>query len=445
MPNIITRRKFLQASATAAAATSLLGGKVITAAAPKEKLRFAMIACGGRGGAHFGFAGREDIVALCDADLRAAKGRAKKFTKAKVYGDYRKLFDEMTKSIDAVVVATPDHNHYPAAMRALKAGKAVYCEKPLTWGVWEAQQLAIEAAKQKVATQMGNQGNAGQGWRITYEYVKAGAIGDVKEVHTWTNRPIWPQGMGRPEGKDPIPSWLDWEAWLGPAPMRPHKGGRVYLPFVWRGWHDFGAGALGDMACHTMNAMFQVMGTDYPTNVELVEATGRNDESFPRSEIIKWVFPRNDKRPGYTAYWYDGGRKPKRPPELEQGRRIPGTGTMFVGTKGTILVGGDYNNSPRLIPEAKQKEFGKPKQLLERSPGHSNEFMMAAKGDKPWNFPKSNFTYAGPMTAVMSLGVVAEKVGTPLEFDPKTLKFTNSDKANALLRRTPRKGWEKYM
>jgi hypothetical protein len=251
--------------------------------------------------------------------------------------------------------------------------------------------------------------------------------------------------MARPEGEDPIPDSLYWDGWIGPAPMRPFKKG-VYHGFKWRGFYDFGAGALGDMACHTMNALFQVMTPGYPTTVELLEHTGANKETFPKSEIIKWVFPKTDKRPGFESYWYDGGKKPKRPEELEKNLRVPGTGTMFVGTKGTILCSGDYNDSPRLIPETKRKEFGKPKQLLERSPGHHQEFMMAARGEKPWDYPKSNFQYAGPMTAVIQLGVVAQRVGMKkLEFDAKTMKFTNSEEANKLLRRTARKGWDKFM
>jgi len=340
-----------------------------------------------------------------------------------------------------VVVATPDHNHYFAVMRALKAGKHVYCEKPLTWGVWEAQQLEAETRKQKVATQMGNQGNAGQGWRIANALIKEGGIGAVKEAHTWTNRPIWPQGIGRPEGADPIPDSLDWNAWIGPAPMRPFKKG-VYHGFKWRGWLDFGAGALGDMACHTMNVVFQAMTPGYPTRVEPVSCSGRNNETFPKSEVIKWVFPATSARPGFDAYWYDGGKKPPRPAELEEGRKLPGTGCMFVGTKGTMLIGGDYNNSPQLIPESKRKAFGKPKTPIVRSVGHSREFLLACRGEKPWDYPKSNFTYAGPMTAVIVLGIISQRVGKTLDFDPTTLKFTNSPEANALLKRTPRSGWD---
>jgi len=438
MAGKLTRRDFLRTSA--AAATVVAGGSTLSAAPERKKVRFAIVGCGGRGRAHLGWAGSEKIVALCDTDAGAVAGAAKRSPDAKTYSDYRKLF-EHANDFDAVVVATPDHNHYFAVMRALKAGKHVYCEKPLTWGVWEAQQLEAETRKQKVATQMGNQGNAGQGWRIANALIKEGGIGAVKEAHTWTNRPIWPQGIGRPEGADPIPDSLDWNAWIGPAPMRPFKKG-VYHGFKWRGWLDFGAGALGDMACHTMNVVFQAMTPGYPTRVEPVSCSGRNNETFPKSEVIKWVFPATSARPGFDAYWYDGGKKPPRPAELEEGRKLPGTGCMFVGTKGTMLIGGDYNNSPQLIPESKRKAFGKPKTPIVRSVGHSREFLLACRGEKPWDYPKSNFTYAGPMTAVIVLGIISQRVGKTLDFDPTTLKFTNSPEANALLKRTPRSGWD---
>jgi len=441
----------MQSTAAATAAVGVLaGGSHIASGqakkAPGKKLRFAMIGCGGRAGAHYGWAGREKIVAVCDPD----KGRLKKRVRGDIkgYTDYRKLFEEMGDKIDAVVVATPDHNHFPAAMRALKLGKHVYCEKPLVWSVWEGQQLAKEVVKQKVASQMGNQGMGGGGWRLCDAYIKRGAIGDVKEVHTWTNRPIWPQGVGRPEGQDdPDKDGLDWNSWIGPAPMRPYKKGK-YHSFVWRGWLDFGAGALGDMACHTMNAMFKVLEPGYPTEVELMAVTGANDETYPLTETIRWSFPKTDKRPAFTAFWYDGkgsDRAVPIPSAYEEGRKLPRTGTMFVGTKGVLQVTGDYNNSPMLVPETARKAFGKPEPTVPGSKGgHMGEFVAAARGERPWDSPMSNFTYAGPMTAVIVLGIISQRVGAKLTFDPKTLKFTGPKcaEANKLLRRIERKGWE---
>jgi hypothetical protein len=439
-------------AATAAAATVIAGAGQADAkkkpanAGSGEKLRFAMIGCGGRAGAHYGWAGKEKIVAVCDPD----KGRLAKRVKGDIkgYTDYRKLFEEMGDKIDAVVVATPDHNHFPAAMRALKLGKHVYCEKPLVWSFWEGLELAREAKKQKVATQMGNQGMGGGGWRLCDAYIKGGAIGDVVEVHTWTNRPVWPQGIGRPEGEDDAKAdGLDWNSWIGPAPMRPYKKGK-YHSFVWRGWLDFGAGALGDMACHTMNAMFKVLEPGYPTEVELMASKNANDETYPSSETIRWSFPKTDKRPAFTAFWYDGPGSDKAvpiPPAYEKGRKLPRTGTMFVGTKGVLQVTGDYNNSPMLVPEKARQEFGKPKATIPGSNGgHMGEFVRAAKGQAAWDSPLSNFQYAGPMTSVIILGIISQRVAAKLSFDPKTLKFTGTkaDAANALLRRIERKGWE---
>jgi len=443
----------MQSTAAAAAAASVIAGSGQSVMAAKEapmdpgkKLRFAMIGCGGRAGAHYGWAGKEQIVAVCDPDTKRMKSRCKGDIKG--YTDYRKLFEEMGDKIDAVVVATPDHSHFPAAMRALKLGKHVYCEKPLVWSFWEGLELAREAKKQKVATQMGNQGMGGGGWRLCDAYIKGGAIGDVVEVHTWTNRPVWPQGIGRPKGEDDAKAdGMDWESWIGPAPMRPYKKG-VYHSFKWRGWLDFGAGALGDMACHTMNAMFKVLEPGWPTEVELMAATKANDETYPASETIRWSFPKTDKRPAFTAFWYDGPGSDKAvpiPPAYEKGRKLPRTGTMFVGTKGVLQVTGDYNNSPMLIPETARQAFGKPKETIKGSKhGHMGEFVKAARGEEDWDSPMSNFQYAGPMTSVIILGIISQRVSAKLTFDPKTLKFTGSKckEANDLLRRIERKGWE---
>jgi len=457
MANKLSRRGFLKTSATGAvAAAAMVGGVpyVIGAEKARKKIRFANIGCGGRGGAHLRPAdqGGGCIKALCDVDARAVNNAAKARPNAKKYSDYRKMFEDMADEIDAVVVATPDHSHYPAAMRALKLGKHVYCEKPLTWGVWEAQQLAAEAAKQKVATQMGNQGSSGEGWRLIYEYIAAGSIGTVKEVHTWTNRPIWPQGIGRPEGQDEVPEGLNWDVWIGPAPMRPFKGraeydrGRrgPYHGFNWRGWIDFGSGALGDMACHTQNAMYKVMEPTAPLSIEPIFNSGINSETFPKSSTIKCVFPKTAKRAGFTSFWYDGGRFPPRPEGLEEGRtlqRAARTGTMFVGTKGTLLSKGDYNSHPTLLPLSAHRAFGKPARLFEeRSNNHFGEFLAACRREIDWDKTKSHFGFAGPMAANVLLGNVALIAGKKLEMNPD---FTFKKKEyNKLLKRTPRKGFE---
>jgi len=284
----------------------------------------------------------------------------------------------------------------------------------------------------KYATQMGNQGRANEGCRITYEWIRQGAIGDIKEVHSFTNRPIWPQGLDRPAGSDPVPAELAWPLWLGTAPERPYKDG-VYHTFKWRGWIDFGCGALGDMGCHTLNAMFMTLEPGYPTSVEPVEVDDERAETYAKASVIKWEFPKNSWRPAFTAYWYDGGKKPPRPAELEADRQMPDTGNLFIGTKGTILVSGDYGDGPRIIPEAKLKEIGKPKHMLDRSPGHYKEFVMAASGEKPIDFCQSNFGYAAPMTETINLGNIAMRAGKRLEWDGPNMKITNLAAANALL------------
>jgi hypothetical protein len=323
----------------------------------------------------------------------------------------------------------------------MRLGKHVYTQKPLTHTPWEARQLTLAAQQHKLATQMGNQGHAKEGWRLVYEWIKNGDLGDVTEVHTWTDRPIWPQGMDRPETEDPPPSSLNWDVWLGPAPVRPYKKD-AYHRFAWRGWWDFGAGALGDMACHTMDGVFWALDPGHPASVEPVTSTSVNAESFPKASIVKWTFPARGTRKPFDAYWYDGGLMPPFPPALEPGRRLPSTGNLFMGTKASMLVSGDYGESPRIFPEAKMKEIGKPPQLLERSPGHIEEWLMACVGEKPLDFPKSSFAYAGPFSEVVLLGNVALRVGRKLDWDGEKMQFTNLPDANQYITKEYRGGWK---
>jgi len=458
-----TRRAFIKTAAAVAGAT--LVGKLTGCAAPGtartssktyatrpkgDKLRVAFIGTGGIGVWHLEQTAKLDIVCpcYCDVDTTHFAKAAGLYPEARAYQDYREMFDREHKNFDAVMIGIPDHHHYPATLIAMQLGKHVYTQKPLTHTVWEARQLAIAARKYRVATQMGNQGHAKEGWRLVYEWIHSGAIGQVKEVHTWTDRPIWPQGIGRPEGEDPVPSNLNWDVWLGPAPYRPYKGpapgeqNGPYHPFNWRGWWDFGCGALGDMACHTMDGLFAVLDPGLPTAVEPVAATPATDESFPVASVIKWEFPAKGWRPAFTAYWYDGQLKPRLPKELEYGRRLPNTGNLYIGTKGVLLVAGDYNDSPRLIPESKMEKVGKPKRLLERSPGHVLEWIMACRGEKPLDYPKSNFAYAAPFTEAVLLGNVALRVGRRIEYDARNLRITNLPEANQLLTKSYRKGWD---
>jgi len=410
-----------------------------------EKLRVAFIGTGGMGASHLESTQHLGITCpcYCDVDTARMQKAAELYPDARPYQDYRQMFDKEHKNFDAVMIAIPDHHHYPATVIAMQHGKHVYTQKPLAHTPWEARKLAEGAVKYKVATQMGNQGHAMEGWRQVYEWYHAGSLGQIKEVHVWTNRPSgwWPQGIDRPEGEDPVPANLDWDVWLGPAPVRPFKNG-VYHPFVWRGWWDFGCGALGDMACHTMDTLFAVLDPGYPTAVEPVAMTPMHKETFPNVTVIKWEFPRRGTRPGFTAYWYDGGLRPPAPAALELDRSVPETGMIFIGTKASLLVTGDYGERPRVIPDAKRREIGQPKQLLERSPGHIEEWIMAARGEKPIDFPKSNFAYAGPMTETILLGNIALRMGRRLEWDGEKMRFTNVPEANAFVTKQYRDGWK---
>lgn len=457
-----TRRHFLKNSA--AAGLALASGPVFVfgqdagsapppASQPDETaqtkpaigkdLRVAYIGTGGIGGWHIEKTTELGVQCpcYCDVDVNQMERAAKAFPKAQRYQDYREMFDREHKNFDAVMIGIPDHHHYPATMIALALDKHCYTQKPLTHSVWEARRLREEAARHKVATQMGNQGHAGEGWRLLVEWIRSGAIGDVTEVHSWTDRPIWPQGIERPEGEDAVPSNLNWDVWIGPAPLRPYKNG-VYHRFAWRGWWDFGCGALGDMACHIMDGMFWALEPGHPTSVEPIAMTPMNNETFPKASIVRWQFPAQGARKAFTAFWYDGELMPPLPPELEAGRKLASGGNLFVGTKATILVSGDYGNSPRIIPEARMKEIGKPPTMYERSPGQVDEFVLAATGQQPLDYPKSNFNYAGPMSETILLGNIALRMGRRLEWDGSKMAFTNNDEANQYLRREYREGWK---
>ena len=404
----LNRRKFL--GQIGLAGVSALGApSILRAQGNNGKLQCGFVAVGGRAEAHTAEAHRLGLQCIAFAEVD--KGRwggvhgKEGWKEAKGYTDWRKMFENHGKDLDVVFVATPDHNHYSPSMTAVSMGIHCYTEKPLTWSVKEAQNLtAAYNANPKVVTQMGNQGHAGHGWRLAYEFIKGGAIGDVTEFHTWTNRPIWPQGGKRPEGEDPIPDNLDWDAWIGAAPMRPFKKD-AYHAFKWRGVVDFGSGALGDMACHTTDGIYSIMDCGYAASAEPIFMTAPVDDQWPAGMTVHATYRAKGDRPGFSTFWYEGKKdgkpiKPEVPEELaKDGKELPETGNLIIGTKGKMLVQGDYWDSPRLIPETAQKEFGKPKQLLERSPGHHDEFVMACKGEKPREFSQSNFGYSGPMTA----------------------------------------------
>ena len=435
----ISRRRFMSSAAGVAAFTivprHVLGGPGQTP--PSEKLNIAGIGVGGRGGSDIGAVSNgNNIVALCDVDEKQASGTFKKFPDAKVYKDFRRMLEKEEKNIDAVVVATPDHIHAVASMMAIKMGKHVYTEKPLTHSVYEARKLTAAARKYKVATQMGNQGRAGDGMRLICEWIWDGAIVDVREVHAWTNRPIWPQGIGRPEDTPPVPATLDWDLWLGPAPERPYNP--AYMPFKWRGWWDFGTGALGDMACHIIDAPFLALKLGYPTSVRAV-STEVNNETAPLASVIEYQFPARGGMPPVKLVWYDGELRPPLPADAKPGRRLGSRngGTLFVGDKGNLACG-CYGRSPRLVPETMMKEYQRPAETLPRSVGHHKEWIEACKGGKPAG---SNFDYSGPLTETVLLGNLAIRSGKPLEWDGANMKVTNVPEANDYVRREYRKGW----
>ena len=446
----LTRRTFLGATAAAAAFTlvprAALGGP--RRIPPSEKMNIAGIGVGGMGASNLKNLETENIVALCDVDHGYAAKTFKRYPNARTYKDYRVLLDKQ-KDIDGVLVATPDHTHAVISMAAMKAGKHVYCQKPLTRTVREARLLTEAARKHKVVTQMGNQGHGGEGLRATAEYVRAGAIGTIKEVHVWSDRPInwWPQGYDRPAYTDPVPKHLDWNLWLGPAPECPFvdkwrdgpaKGKAVYHPANWRGWWDFGAGALGDMACHNMDPAFYVLDLGAPTSVK-AECPESRPLTFPEWSVIEWAFPAKGDRPAVRVFWHDGGKQPPRPEELEADRKMEDNGCLFIGDKGKMM-GGGWAGFCRILPESKMKETPAPPKTLPRSIGHYQEWVEAARGAKI--VPGSNFDYSGPMTEAILLGNIALRYpGKTLQWDAAKMAFTNNAEATKLVHYEYRKGW----
>ncbi len=451
----VSRRELVKTAATVAAFTivprHVLGGP--RQVPPSEKLNIAGIGVGGQGAGDIQNVSSENIVALCDVDRRQAAETFKKFPNARQYSDFRVMLEKENKNIDAVVVATPDHVHAVASMMAIKMGKHVYCEKPLTYSMYEAREIAKAAREAKVATQMGNQGHSGEGIRLICEWIWAGAIGPVREAHVWTTHAVWPQGMERPKETPPVPETLDWDLWLGPAPYRPYHP--AYAPALWRGWWDFGTGGLGDMGCHNLDAAFWALKLGHPTSVEascsifvptITWDKPFNTESYPQASIVRYEFPQREGMPPLELTWYDGGLMPRRPKELETGRRLGDKlgGAIFIGDKGTLICD-SYANSPRLIPETRMKDYKRPEKSIPRSVGHHKEWIEACKGGKPAG---SNFDYAGPMTEVILLGNIAVRMslktqekGLRLAYDGPNMQITNLPEANEYVHRKYREGW----
>ncbi len=434
-----TRRAFLRGAA-GLVAFAVVPRHVLGAGqrAPSDKLTIGGIGVGGQGAGDLGEMASEHIVALCDVDWARASDTFKRFSGATRYKDYRQML-EREKSIEAVMIATPDHVHAPASVMAMHMGKHVYCEKPMAHTIYEARLMTKVAAERKVVTQMGNNGHAGEGLRLTYEYIHAGAIGKIAEVHAWSDRPAgwWPQGIKRPTDTPRVPDTLDWECWLGPAPTRPYHP--AYVPFKWRGWWDFGCGAMGDMAVHNVDPAFFCLNLGAPAAVQ-AETSGVNEETLPEWEIITYEFAARGDMPAVTLKWYDGGKKPPRPAELPAGQNLDGNGILFVGEKGKILCGG-WSGPPTLLPEGRAKEFPKPAQKLPRSIGHRQEWIKACKDNDPKG-ALAGFAYSGPFTESLLVGNLAVRLGKRIEWDSAAMKAKNAPEADILINKKYARGWE---
>ncbi|MDH7513306.1 MAG: Gfo/Idh/MocA family oxidoreductase [Clostridiales bacterium] len=447
----ITRREFIEKTATGAAGLMIvprhmLGGRGVQA--PSDTLNIGCVGVWGKGASDIVSVSTENIVALCEVDdemmakfmknERHTPEQQAKYEKANKYRDFREMLDK-EKGLDAIVVSTPDHTHAVIAMMAIKMGRHVFVQKPLTHTVKEARLLAQEAKKAGVITQMGNQGHAGEGARLICEWIWDGAIGPVEEVHVWTNRPIWPQGIDAPKEIPSVPPTVDWNVWLGPAPWRPYHP--AYHPFVWRGWWDFGTGALGDMGAHLLDQPFWALDLGHPKTVQ-ASSTKFTKDSYPMAEIVTYQFPARGKLPPVKLIWYDGGLMPPRPKELESGRMMgdESGGCLFVGKKG-LLMCGTYGENPRLVPEDLMRSYKRPAKTIPRSPGIHEEWVAAIKAGKK---STTDFEYSGRLTEVMLLANIAirmQEAKTVLEWDGEKMEFTNLPEANKFLHKEYRAGW----
>lgn len=474
-----SRRDFIKKTAIAATGVMIVPRHVLGGPgfiAPSDKLVIAGIGVGGKGESDiysFYQSGKADIGFLCDVDDRRAATSIARFPKAKYYKDFREMMDKESKNFDAVSISTPDHNHAIQAIAAMERGKHVYVQKPLTHDIFEARMLTEAADRNKVVTQMGNQGASGDGVRKMQEWYNAGLLGKIETVYCWTNRPVWPQGIPWPESPAPVPKELDWNLWLGTAPYKDYVGGLV--PFNWRGWWDYGTGALGDMGCHLVEAPYTVLGLKYPKDVQCSVGSvyvdeferGYFPESCPPSSHVIMTFPGNEKTEGdLTMHWMDGGIKPKRPEELGPNETFGdgGNGVLFVGTKGKMMCS-TYGENPRLLPTSKTDEINVP-QTIERVPGgaegHYAQWVEAAIAGYGKKEVSSPFKVAGPLTETLLIANLAIRgidvrkevkndegetgftyPGRDLKiiWDAENMKVTNFEEANQFIKRDYREGW----
>jgi len=494
----VSRRDFIKTTSLAAGALAFGVPTLLRGQNLNSKLNIASIgAMGGKGRSDTDACAGENIVALCDVDSGSDgyAAQMRKYPDAKFYKDFRQMLDQMGNQIDAVTISTPDHLHAIVASAAMKMHKAVFCQKPLTQTIYEARYLRKMAKERKVVTQMGNQGSAANGLRRAVETIQDGLIGQVHQVHVWTNRPSWPQGMDRPPGQDPIPDTLDWDKWIGPAPMRPFKNRRnpddqdgVYLPFVWRGWQDFGTGALGDMACHTVNLPFRALNLGYPTEIEAAPIGRMNKESYPIGSKIRYEFPRRKasisvadphlfhhrrtiERDAVTLWWYDGGQPDpaapdghdysnKPPVELTADivalrGEVPESGCLLIGENGSVFSPDDYGSSffVKLMNDQKYINYLKHPalaQFAERIPrnphgkdnglSHAQEWLTAIRENKP-ELCYSSFEIGSRLTEIMLLGCVALRVGRKIEWDGPRMVAKDCPEAAPFIKRENRSGW----
>jgi len=456
----MNRREFVKVASASAAAFSIVPSYVLGRngqTPPSGKLNIASVGVRGIGKINLHAlckplservegqwpdADSQNIIALCDVDQNRLNEASAEYPEAKLYKDYRIMLEDMGDKIDAVVVTTPDHTHACISMEAMRRGKHVYVQKPLTRTVHEARVLTEAARKYGVVTQMGNQGHSSDSIRRICEWIWDGVIGDIREVHAWTDRPVWPQAIGRPKETPPVPETLDWDLWLGPAPYRPYHP--AYLPFVWRGWVDFGVGALGDMACHILDPVFWALKLKYPSSVQAscTKIHGKEyPETYPLASIIHYEFPAREAMPPVKLHWYDGGLLPERPDELETGRRMGegGNGVIFVGDKGKLMCGA-YGSSPQLIPYSKMKAYKKPEPTIPRvKTSHEMDWVNAIKEGRQ---PTSSFDYAGPFTEMVLMGNLSMfRPGEKLLWDGENMKVTNIPEVNKYINQTYRQGW----
>ena len=440
-PSSIPRRSFLKQTAIASAALSL--PRVLRAqggVSPNDRLNVACVGVGGRGSVAVGELATENLVAFCDVDDARAAATFKKFPDVPRFRDFRVMLDQLGNKIDAVTVSTPDHMHFPIAVAAMQLGKHVFVEKPMAHTVEETRKLAQLARTSKVATQMGIQGHAFEGTRMLKEWFDAGILGEVREVHSWTDRPIWPQGIGAPEQSKElpaVPSTLDWNLWLGVASERTYDP--AYLPRNWRGYFDFGTGVLGDMGCHLMDGVYWALRLTPPSSLEAASAQ-LTDVSYPKASIVTYQFPARGKLPPLTWKWHDGGLMPPLPRDFEVGRKLVDNGTLIVGSKATVLADANYA-SIRIVSEAKMQELAPtlPPKTLPRIKGtHFAEWVRACRGGEPAG---ANFEYAARLTEAVLLSCVAVRARRRIEWDSAAMRVTNFAEANQFLKKEYRAGF----